>query len=190
MSKKLFKGSAMLNPLPVVLVTSKKGDFVNVFTVAWAGIVCSQPPMLSISIRPERLSYDLIKESKEFVVNIPSGSMAKIVDFCGVKSGRDVDKINYFNLALDQGSNVSVPSISQCPINLECSVKEIIRLGSHDMFLANIKGVKVDESLIDAKGKIHFEKAHLLSYSHGEYYTLPEKTQGKFGFSIQKKKKR
>lgn len=179
----------MLNPLPVVLVTSNYKDKTNVFTVAWTGIVCSHPPMLSISIRPQRLSYDYIKNSMEFVVNIPSGNMAKIVDYCGVKSGREIDKIEHFNLTLNESNTISTKSINECPINIECKVNKILQLGSHDMFIADITGVNVDKSLIDEKGKIHFEKARLLSYSHGEYYTLPTKSQGKFGYSIAKKKK-
>ena len=179
----------MLNPLPVVLVTSINGDKTNVFTVAWAGIVCSHPPMLSISIRPERLSYHCIKKSMEFVINIPSGNMAKIVDFCGVKSGRDINKIDHFNLTLNESTTVSTKNIDECLISLECKVNNILSLGSHDMFIADITGVNVDKSIIDEKGKIHFEKARLLSYSHGEYYTLPTKTEGKFGYSVMKHNK-
>lgn len=187
LTKKFFKGSTMLNPLPVALITSRFKDKTNIFTVAWIGTICTHPPMLSISIRPERLSYDYIKNTKEFVVNIPSKHMSKIVDFCGVRSGRDIDKIEHFNLNLCESSNIKVPYLDECPISLECTLKDIIPLGSHDMFLANIVGVHVDDSVIDSNGKIHYEKADLISYSHGEYYPLPVKSIGKFGYSVQKK---
>lgn len=180
----------MLNPLPVALITSKYKKDVNVFTAAWIGTVCTKPPMLSVSIRPERLSYDYIKNTKEFVVNLPNQNLAKIVDFCGVRSGRDVDKIKKFNLHLMESKNISVPYIEECPINIECSLHEIVPLGSHHMFIANIVGVHVDNSLKDLKGKIHYENARLLSYCHGEYYTLPKKSEGKFGYSVQKKKRK
>ncbi|WP_142412901.1 flavin reductase family protein [Hathewaya massiliensis] len=189
MTKEFFKGSTMLDPLPVTLITSKYNNKVNVFTAAWIGIVCTKPPMLSVSIRPERLSYDYIKSTGEFVVNLPSKSLAKIVDFCGVRSGRDIDKIEKFNLPLGESKNVLVPYIESCPINIECKVHNIIPLGSHDMFIANIVGIHVDSSLKDSNGKIHYENARLLSYCHGEYYTLPKVSEGKFGYSVQKKKK-
>ena len=158
MKKVNFKGSVMLNPTPVVLVTSKnKEDKVNAFTVGWVSTVCTKPPMIAMGIRPERLSHEYIKESKECVINLPCRDMVKFVDFCGVKSGRKVDKIKHFGYALDKGIAVSTPSI--------------------------------DESLIDEKGKIHFNKANLLAYSHGEYFGLNSKPLGSFGYSIKKKKK-
>jgi len=189
LTKEFFKGSTMLNPLPVALITSKsKDNKVNVFTAAWIGTVCTHPPMISVSIRPERLSYEYIKENGEFVVNMPHGNMSKIVDFCGVRSGRDIDKIEKFNLKLEDSTNISVPYIDECPISLECKLHDIIPLGSHHMFLATVVGVHVDTSLMDEKGKIHYEKARLLSYCHGEYYTLPIESNGKFGYSVQKNK--
>ncbi|SHH15889.1 flavin reductase family protein [Clostridium grantii] len=190
MSKKIFKGSVMLNPVPAVLVTSTDGNGNNnVFTVAWAGTICTKPPMLSISIRPERLSYDYIKATEEFVINIPSSKMVKELDYCGVRSGRKEDKIKNMNFQLNESSTVSVPYIDQCPISLECKVKEILPLGSHHMFLAEVLSCNVEESLIDSKEKIHFEKADLICYSHGEYFRVPEKPIGSFGFSVRKKKK-
>ncbi|WP_410506357.1 flavin reductase family protein [Haloimpatiens sp. FM7315] len=190
MSKEVLKGSAMLNPVPVVLVTSKnKDNKVNVFTVGWIGTAATRPPMITVAIRKERLSYDYIKSTGEFVVNLPSKDMTKIVDFCGVRSGRDVDKIEKFNLELSPSEKISVPIIDACPIALECKVKSIIPLGSHDLFLAEILSVHVDKALIDAKGKIHYEKANLINYCHGEYYPMNQKSIGKFGFSVQKKKK-
>lgn len=189
MSKVFFKGSTMLNPAPVVLVTTKNLDGkINVFTVAWAGTACSKPPMLTISVKPERLSYDYIKQSGEFVVNLPSAEIVSKVDLCGVKSGRDFDKLTSQHFTLEDCKNVSVPMLAACPVSLECKVKTITPLGSHNLILAEIVGVNVDESIIDQKGKIHLESANLITYSHGEYYELPRKSLGTFGFSVKKRK--
>ncbi|MBL4930761.1 flavin reductase family protein [Clostridium paridis] len=191
MQKKDFKGSVFLNPVPVVLITSKSKDGkVNVFTVGWTGTICTKPPMLSISVRPERLSYEYIKETMEFTVNIPNASMTRAVDYCGVKSGKNVDKIKELGFTLKDGDNVAVPYIDECPINIECRVKDIIELGTHHMFIADVLGSHLDESLIDSNGKIHFEEGNLISYCHGEYYPLPKKSLGTFGFSVMKKKKK
>ncbi|ERK29481.1 flavin reductase family protein [Clostridium intestinale] len=189
MDKRSFKGSVILNPVPVVLITSrnKNGDE-NVFTVGWTGTLCTKPPVLSISVRPERLSYEYIKETMEFVVNLPSSSMVKAVDYCGVKSGKTVDKIKEMNFNLGESTNINVPYIKECPVNIECRVREIMSLGTHDVFIADVLGSHVDESLIDEKGKIHFEEANLISYCHGEYYPLPKKSLGSFGFSVAKNK--
>lgn len=188
MSKRNFKGSVVLNPVPVVLITSKnKDEKVNVFTVAWAGTICTKPPMLSISVRPERLSYEYIKESGEFVVNLPTASMTKAVDYCGVRSGRTVDKISEMNFNLEYNDIVGVPSIKECPVNIQCKVRDIIPLGTHDLILADVVGSTIDEAIIDEKGKIHFEKGNLISYSHGEYYPLVKKAIGSFGYSVRKK---
>ena len=173
MKKRNLKGSVVLNPVPVVLITCKNSEGKdNVFTVAWVGTICSKPPMLSISIRPERLSYDYIKETMEFTINLPTKKQTKEVDFCGVRSGRQIDKIK------------------ECPVNIECEVKDIIKLGSHDMFIAEVLCSHIDEDLFDEKDKIHFEKANLISYSHGEYFSLSKEAIGKFGYSVMKKKKR
>lgn len=191
MSKKIFKGSVMLNPVPAVLVTSSNSEGkTNVFTVAWTGTVCTKPPILSISIRPERLSYKYIKDSGEFVINLPTQDMVKSLDYCGVRSGLKEDKIKNLNFELSNSSTINTPYITQCPISLECKVKDIIPLGSHDLFLAEVLACNVEDSLIDSKGKIHFEKANLICYSHGEYFKVPDKPIGSFGFSVQKKKKR
>ncbi|MEA4825889.1 MAG: flavin reductase family protein [Clostridium sp.] len=191
MGKKTFKGSAMLNPVPAVLITSKNEEgLVNIFTVGWIGTACTKPPMITIAIRPERLSYDYIKATKEFVVNLPSKEMVKIVDFCGVRSGKTLDKIKELNLNLSESELVSVPYLDDCPISLECRVKDIINLGSHDLFLAEVLSVHVEEDLIDKSGKIHFEKANLICYSHGEYFGLSKNSLGSFGFSVRKKKKK
>lgn len=191
MTKKIFKGSVMLNPVPVVLITSKnKENKVNVFTVAWIGTACTKPPIISVAIRPERLSYDYIKESMEFVVNLPSKDLVRQVDFSGVRSGRQMDKIKKLGFTLEDASIVNVPIIKQCPVALECKLKEIITLGSHDLFLGEVVAIQVEDKLIDANEKIHLENADLISYSHGEYFPLNNKALGKFGFSVMKKEKK
>ncbi|MFL0163784.1 MULTISPECIES: flavin reductase family protein [Clostridium] len=190
MNKLNFKGSVMLNPTPVVLVTSKnKDDKVNVFTVGWVSTVCTKEPIIAMGIRPERLSYDYIKESGECVINLPSREMVKIVDYCGVRSGKKEDKIKHFGLQLNKGESISTPSLQKSPIALECKLKSITPLGTHDLFLFEVINVKVDEDLIDSNGKICFNKANLICYSHGEYYGLNAKPLGTFGYSVKKKKK-
>lgn len=187
MAKKLFKGSVVLNPVPVVLVTSQnKEKQNNVFTVAWTGTVCTRPPMLSISIRPERLSYEYIKESMEFTINLPTRKLTRETDFCGVRSGRQLDKIKEMGFTLHEGTNVSSPYIEECPVNIECKVKEIIPLGSHDLFLAEVVSSHIDTKIIDEKDKIHFEWANLISYSHGEYFPVSKNPIGTFGYSVKK----
>ncbi|MGL4572356.1 MAG: flavin reductase family protein [Clostridium sp.] len=189
MEKRDFKGSVVLNPVPVVLISSKNNDGKeNVFTVGWAGTVCTRPPMLSISIRPERLSYEYIKDSMEFVVNIPHAGMTKQVDFCGVRSGRKVDKIEEMKFTMKKCTHINASYIEECPINIECRVKSVTALGSHDMFVAEVLGSHINEDLIDEKGKIHFEQGDLLAYCHGEYYKLPRTSIGSFGYSVMKKK--
>ncbi len=189
MSKTTFKGSVMLNPVPVVLIASKNNEGLsNIFTVAWTGTICTNPPMLSISIRKNRLSYEYINETKEFTLNIPSYSLVKETDFCGVKSGRDIDKIKELNLTMKESSNIKAPYINECPISLECKVKSVIELGTHDLFMAEVLSSHIDDSLIDESGKIHFEKANLMCYCHGEYYPMAKDAIGKFGFSVVKNK--
>lgn len=190
MSKISFKGSAILNPVPAVLITSKsKEGNVNVFTVGWIGTACTRPPMITVAIRPERLSYKYIKETEEFVVNLPSKDLVRAVDFCGVRSGKTIDKIKECNLVLEDSEQVSVPGIKQCPVTMECRLKSITPLGSHDLFLAEVVSIHVEETLIDESGRIHLEKANLICYSHGEYFPVFNKPLGKFGYSVQKKKK-
>ncbi|WP_055070627.1 flavin reductase family protein [Clostridium massiliamazoniense] len=185
MKKIDFKGSVMLNPVPPVMITSKnKEGKTNVFTVAWTGTICTRPPMLSISIRPERLSYEYIKETMEFTLNIPSVDLVEMVDFVGIRSGKAVDKISELNIPLKEGTNINVPYIESCPISIECKVKTILPLGSHDLFIADVMGSHIDENLLDETGKIHFEKANLICYSHGEYYPMSREAIGKFGFSV------
>lgn len=188
MSKQLWKPSTILNPVPVVMVTSADAEGkANIITIAWAGTINSEPPMVSISVRKERYSYELIKNKGEFVINIPNRKLAFVTDLCGVKSGRDNDKFSLAGLTAEAASNVSVPLIKECPVNIECKVKDVIPLGSHDMFIAEIVAVNVEESLIDEKGKMDMGKADLICYSHGEYWSL-EKSLGYFGYSVTKKK--
>lgn len=183
-----FKGSVVLNPVPVVLITSRgKNGKNNVFTVGWIGTVCTKPPMLSISIRPERLSYEYIKETMEFTVNIPTSKMTKAVDYCGVRSGRLIDKISEMKFTMKEGSHINVPYIDECPISIECKVKTIMPLGTHDIFIAEVIGSHINESLIDEKGKIHFEEADLITYCHGSYYKMNKNELGSFGYSVSKK---
>lgn len=190
MGKTTFKGSIMLNPVPVVLITSRNNQGKdNVFTVGWIGTACTKPPMITVAIRPERLSYEYIKESEGFVVNLPSKNLVKAVDYCGVRSGRQIDKLKEMKLTVKDGDMVNAGIINECPVSFECKVKSVTPLGTHDLFLAEVVCCHVDEGLIDEKGKIHFEKADLLSYSHGEYFTLNNKPLGKFGYSVMKKKK-
>ena len=191
MSKKIFKGSVFLNPVPVVLISCKNLEGKeNVFTVAWTGTICTRPPMLSISVRPERLSYEYIKETREFIVNLPTIKQTKATDYCGVRSGRTVNKIKELNFTMIKGENVSCSYIEECPVNIECRVKDIIPLGSHDMIIAEVLSSHISETLIDDKNKIHFEQADLITYSHGEYFPVPRRALGKFGYSVTKKKKK
>ena len=187
MSKKLFKGSSMLNPVPVVLITCKNAEGkVNVFTVGWIGTACTKPPLITVSIRPSRLSYEYIKQNGEFVINLPTKAQVRAVDYCGVKSGRTNDKITEMGFLLEDSTEVSVPMIQQCPVAMECRVKSITPLGTHDLFLAEVLAVHVENNLIDGKGKIHLQKADLISYSHGEYFPIETKAIGTFGFSVKK----
>lgn len=142
--------------------------------------------MLSISIRPERLSYEYIKETMEFTVNLPSINMTKAVDYCGVRPGRKFDKIKEMNFTMREGSNVNVSYIDECPVSIECKVKSIIPLGTHDLFIADVVGSHIDKDLIDEKGKIHFEEADLITYCHGEYFKMDTEALGKFGYSVAK----
>lgn len=191
MSKINFKGSVMLNPTPVVLVTSQnKAEKVNIFTVGWISTVCTKEPILAMGVRPERLSYEYIKESMECVINLPSRDMVKIVDYCGVRSGRKEDKIKHFGLKLNKGVKIKTPSLDKAPVALECKVKSITPLGTHDLFLLEVLNVKVDQNLLDENNKICFNKANLICYNHGEYYGLNSKPLGSFGYSVSKKRKK
>ncbi len=189
MSKQTWKGGNMLYPLPAVMVSCQRGDEKpNIITLAWAGTVCTNPPMVSISVRPERYSYDIIKESGEFVINLTTERLVRAMDYCGVKSGRDVDKFQEMHLTAQPAGKVSAPLIEESPVNIECRVNRVIPLGSHDMILADVLAVDVDEALLDEKGKLCLGKAGLVVYSHGDYHSLG-KQLGSFGYSVRKKKR-
>ena len=188
MAKQFWKGSVLLAPVPAALVTCGTAGKTNVLTIGWTGIVCTRPPMTYISVRPERYSHDIIKDSGEFVINLTTSAMVKTTDFCGVKSGKDTDKIKACGLHTVPAQKISVPVIEECPVSLECRVTEAKPLGSHTMFLAEIVGIDVDERYIDSKGKLNLQQAGLAAYAHGEYFALGRKL-GDFGFSVRKKKK-
>lgn len=189
MSKITLKPGTLLAPLPAVLVTCGTLEKANALTIAWTGIINTIPPMTYISVRPERHSYPIIKETGEFVINLTTSAMAKETDFCGVRSGRDMNKIEKCKLTLTEGKTVSAPVIEQSPLSLECKVREIKELGSHHMFIAEITGIQAEERFMDSKGKLNLQQAGLMAYSHGEYFSLGRKL-GDFGFSVRKKPKR
>lgn len=189
MGKRLFKGGAMLNPVPAVMVScgSRKP---NIITIAWTGIVNSNPPMTYISVRKERYSHNIIENTGEFVINLCSEELTFATDFCGVRSGRDTDKFKEMKLTPERAEIVRCPMIKESPVNIECRVREIIELGSHDMFIADILKVHVDEQYIDRSGRIRLDQASLVAYNHGEYFGLKRQPIGKFGFSVMKPKTR
>ena len=176
----------MLYPVPAVMVScARKGEKPNIITVAWAGTVCSDPAMVSISVRKERYSHDIIKETGEFVINLTTRKLARATDYCGVKSGRDVDKFADMHLTAVPSVKIEAPAIAESPVNIECKVKQVLELGSHDMFIAEVVAVNVDEKLLDSKGALRLQDADLIAYSHGQYYTLGDNI-GKFGYSVKK----
>ncbi len=187
MSKINFKPGNMLYPLPAVLVScADKDGRSNLLTVAWAGTICTNPPMVSISVRPERYSYDLIKTTKQFVINLTTEELAYATDYCGVRSGRDVDKWKECHLTPIPADTVDCPLVEESPVNIECHVEEIKELGSHHMFIARVTAVHVDEKYMDEKNTFHLNDSKLLAYSHGTYYSLGKKL-GTFGYSVRKK---
>lgn len=188
MGKQTWKGGNMLYPLPVVMVsvTDGKGND-NIITVAWAGTICTNPPMLSISVRPERYSHQMLMETGEFVVNLTTEKLAYATDYCGVRSGRDTDKFSDMKLTKEKAEFVRAPMIAEAPVCLECRVKEVRHLGSHDLFLAEVLAVHADEAYMDEKKKFHLEWAKPIVYSHGEYLATGKKI-GTFGYSVKKKK--
>lgn len=199
MAKYAFKPGNMLYPLPAVMVSCQYPNTAdpectnpalqgkpNIITVAWAGTVCTNPPMLSISVRPERYSYHMIEKSGEFVVNLTTKNLVRATDYCGVRSGRDVDKFAEMHLTPLPSREVSVPGIAESPVNIECRVREIKPLGSHHMILADVVAVTIDDAYMDEKGKFHLNDTKLVTYSHGEYFLLGEKL-GTFGYSVAKK---
>ena len=188
MSKQSWKGSTLLNPEPPVLVSCGGLETPNLITIGWTGTICTQPSMVSISVRPERFSHHLIKESGQFAINLPTESLVRAVDWCGVKSGRDVDKFAAMHLTAVPAAKVGTVLVEESPVNLECKVTQVIPLGSHDLFLAECVAVDVDERLLDESGKLCLNKAKLIVYSHGDYLALGRKL-GSFGYSVRKKKK-
>ena len=191
MSKQLWKPGNMLYPLPAVMVSvgNKQGE-TNINTVAWTGTICTNPAMVYISVRPERHSYQMIKESGEFVINLTTEKLVKATDYCGVKSGRDVDKWKEMNLHQEQADTLEYsPLILESPVNIECKVVEIKELGSHHMFIANVTAVHADEAYLNEQNKFELNNTGLLAYSHGEYLGLGKKL-GTFGYSIRKKAKK
>ena len=194
MAKTSWRGGALLAPLPAVLVSCRGKDKEgieknNIITVAWTGITNTIPPKTYISIRKSRYSYDIIKNSGEFVINLPTRDIVKKVDYCGIYTGKKVDKFEKCGLVCEQSEMVSAPSVAECPLCLECRVTDMVALGSHDMFIADILCTRVDDSLIDSSGKLHLDRAGLMAFAHGEYFELGRKI-GYFGFSTRKNSKK
>lgn len=188
MAKQIWKPGNMLYPVPAVMVScARENEAPNIITIAWAGTISTNPAMLSISIRPQRYSYDIIKETKEFVVNLVTKELTYATDYCGVKSGSEVDKFKEMKLTPSKSQVVLAPGIEESPVNIECKVVEIKDLGSHHMFIAEVVSVSVDEKYMDKSGKFNLNSTGLVAYSHGEYFELGENL-GKFGYSVQKKK--
>ncbi|CCX59992.1 putative uncharacterized protein [Blautia hydrogenotrophica CAG:147] len=190
MGKQTWKPGNMLYPLPAVMVTvadSEGKD--NIITVAWAGTVCTNPPMVSISVRPERFSYAMLRQTGEFVINLTTEKLAYATDYCGVKSGRDVDKFEKLKLTREKADFVKAPMIAESPVSIECRVAKVEELGSHHLFLAEVVAVHADEKYLDETGKFQWNKTRPLAYSHGEYFGLGKKI-GKFGYSVRKRRKK
>lgn len=187
MSRQTWKPGTMTSPLPPALITSTDGKKPNVMTAAWTGIICSEPVITYVSLRPSRYTHELISKSKEFVINMPTWKIADAVDTVGVKSGRDTDKFALTGLTPLASSKVKSPQIEECPVSLECKVIDVRSFGSHDMFIAEVVAVDVDDKYINDAGALDLEKAGLLAYAHGFYYTLGRQI-GKFGFSVERKK--
>ena len=189
--KQSWKPGTMIYPLPAVLIScGANAEEHNLFTVAWTGTVCTNPPMCYISVRPERHSYEIIKRTGEFVINLTNSALARATDWCGVRSGRDYDKFAEMGLTPEPAAVVAVPVVAESPVAIECRVKQIVPLGSHDMFIADVVNVLVDEEYINPEtGKLELERADMITYCHGEYFRLGE-ALGHFGWSVRKKKKK
>lgn len=187
MGKQIWKPGNMLYPLPAVMVSCQRpGEKANILTVAWAATVCSDPPMLSISVRPERYSHDILMETGEFVVNLTTKELAYATDYCGVRSGREVDKFRELGLHEQPSTVISAPGIAESPVNIECRVADSKLLGSHRIFIARVESVSVEDSYLDEKGKLHLNDTGLIAYSHGVYRELGAEV-GTFGYSVRKK---
>ena len=185
MGKVTWKPGTLVYPIPAVLVSCGTMENANVFTVAWTGTICTDPAMTYISVRPERFSYDMIKENMEFVINLTNEELAYATDFAGVRSGKEINKFERLNLTKEKATKVSCPMIKESPVSIECKVVEIKELGSHHMFMAEVLAVNVDEKYFDENDRFCMEECNLITYSHGKYYTLG-KELGKFGFSVKK----
>lgn len=188
MAKVQWKAGTFIYPIPAVMVSCGTMEKSNIITVAWTGIINTNPAMCYISVRPERHSYNIIKENGEFVINLTTEKLAYATDWCGVKSGKDVDKFKEMKLTKESAYFVKAPLIKESPVSVECKVKQIVPLGSHDMFVAEILSIDADEKYIDEKGAFDISKCNLIAYANGGYYPLSDKV-GKFGFSVMKKKK-
>ena len=188
MSKVQWKGGTFIYPIPAVMVSCGTMEKSNIITVAWTGILNTNPAMCYISVRPERYSHNIIKENGEFAINLTTRQLAYATDWCGVKSGRDVDKFKEMKLTKERANIIKAPLIKECPVSVECKVKEIVPLGSHDMFVAEIVAIDADEKYINEKGAFDISKCDLIAYANGGYYPLESKI-GKFGYSVQKKSK-
>lgn len=195
MSKTRLNPGTLMAPVPAVMVScgghgreGEPGEKPNIITIAWTGIINSDPPMTYISVRRERFSHEIISKTREFVINLTTEDLAFATDWCGVKSGRDFDKFKEQNLTASPSQVVRCPQIAESPVSLECQVTDVIELGSHDMFLANIVSISVDEKLMDDKGAIHLERAGLIAYNHGHYYPIKKQEVGRFGYSVMKPK--
>jgi len=189
MGKITWKAGTFEYPIPAAMVSCGTMEKSNIITVAWTGVINTNPAMVYISVRPERYSYDIIKKSKEFVINLTNEQLAYATDWCGVKSGKDIDKFEKMHLTKQKANFVNCPMIEEAPVSIECKVKEIKKLGSHDMFIAEVLAVNADEKYFDKKGAFEISKCNLIAYANGGYYALGKKV-GKFGFSVQKKKKK
>jgi flavin reductase (DIM6/NTAB) family NADH-FMN oxidoreductase RutF len=189
--KKSWKPGNMLAPVPAVLVScgAAEGSKPNLITIAWVGSVCSDPPMLSISVRPERYSHGILQATREFVVNVPSVQQARATDWCGMVSGRKADKFAAMGLTPAPALKVKCPIVLECPLNIECRVQKALNLGSHTLFLAEVVAVQVHAGLVDAKGRLRVEDAGLLAFAHGEYFALG-RSLGRFGFSVRKRRRK
>lgn len=187
MAKETWKAGNMLYPLPAVMVSVTDGEGNdNIITIAWAGTVCTNPPMVSISVRPSRFSYEMLKKTGEFVINLTTEKLAHATDYCGVRSGRDVDKFKEMKLTKEKADFVKAPMIGESPVNIECRVKQVLELGSHHMFIADVLAVHADNAYMDEKNKFQLNQAKPLVYSHGEYLGVG-KSLGTFGYSVKKK---
>ena len=189
MSKIKWKGGALLSPVPPAMVTCSDGEHDNIITIAWTGIVNTIPPKTYISVRPSRYSHKIIKESGVFAINLTTKSLVRHADWCGVYTGAKVDKFGKCGLNREAATEIDCPLIAESPLSLECRVTDIIPMGSHDMFLADIVAVDVDEALVDGNGKLHLERADIVAYAHGDYFELGKRL-GSFGYSVAKKKKK